>query len=326
MDLFDEIKDKLNVKRITKIPGTAGGGCINHGSAYMLDDDQESMIFVKECTKENSLEMMVGEYASLEALDKCKCIRVPKPRAVISDPQDKKLTVLVMEYLQIETLSRVNQKHLGEKLARLHLLNGEKKEEEDRKKGFVGSYDNNSQPEYVSQFGFDCVTCCGSIPLNNQWAPDWISFYARNRLEVQVDMLLESCGDRELKDLWSQLQVKLPNFFSHFDENKNEKIIPSLLHGDLWSGNVGQLKDDTPVVFDPACFYGHSEFDLSITEIFGGFTSKFYESYFSIVRKAHGFHERLKLYQLFHYLNHWNHFGTSYRDQSIKIMRSLCKN
>lgn len=324
MDLFDEIKDKLGVRKLTKVPGTAGGGCINSGAAYCLDEDPESVVFIKECTKENSLEILVGEFASLEAIGKTECIRVPKPNVVVSDPKNEKKTVLVMEYLEMDSLSRNGQKELANQLAQLHLHNIRVKERDDKSRGFVGQYDNNQALEYISQFGFDCTTCCGSIAQNNEWTCDWISFYTRNKLELQIQMLLESHGDRELNELWSQLQVIVPKFFKHFEEDKKNNIFPSLLHGDLWSGNAAQLKDG-PVVFDPAAFYGHSEFDLALTEMFGGFNRNFYDSYFCHIKKSPGFEKRLQLYQLFHYLNHWNHFGSGYRKQSIQILKSLCR-
>lgn len=59
------------------------------------------------------------------------------------------------------------------------------------------------------------------------------------------------------------------------------------------------------VIFDPASFYGHHEFDLAIAEMFGGFTRDFYNSYHELIPKAPGFEKRQKLYLLFHYLNHW---------------------
>ena len=59
------------------------------------------------------------------------------------------------------------------------------------------------------------------------------------------------------------------------------------------------------VVFDPASFYGHHEFDLAITRMFGGFDGKFYNAYHKLIPKSPGFATRQKLYILFHYLNHW---------------------
>lgn len=111
-------------------------------------------------------------------------------------------------------------------------------------------------------------------------------------------------------------QLKIPDLFHDLD------IIPALLHGDLWGGNVAE-DSSGPIIFDPASFYGHSEYELAIAGMFGGFSSAFYSAYHSKIPKAPGFEKRLKLYQLFHYLNHWNHFGSGYRGSSLSIMRNL---
>ena len=60
-----------------------------------------------------------------------------------------------------------------------------------------------------------------------------------------------------------------------------------------------------PVVFDPGSFYGHHEFDLAITRMFGGFSNRFYDAYHDVIPQEMGFAARQKLYLLFHYLNHW---------------------
>ncbi len=59
------------------------------------------------------------------------------------------------------------------------------------------------------------------------------------------------------------------------------------------------------VIFDAASFYGHHEYELGIAGMFGGFDSSFYKSYHSVIPKAPGLQNRIQLYQLFHYLNHW---------------------
>lgn len=114
------------------------------------------------------------------------------------------------------------------------------------------------------------------------------------------------------------LQLKIPDLFRDLD------IVPALLHGDLWSGNVAEDASG-PVIFDPASFYGHSEYELAIAGMFGGFSGSFYTAYHSRVPRAPGFEKRLQLYQLFHYLNHWNHFGSGYRGSSLSIMKKLCR-
>lgn len=170
----------------------------------------------------------------------------------------------------------------------------------------------------MDRFGFHIATCCGYLPLKNDWHEDWVMFYTQQRLQHQLNLLEESSGDREARELWSQLQLKIPQLFAGVE------IAPSLLHGDLWGGNVAEI-DTGPVIFDPASFYGHSEFELAIAGMFGGFESSFYSAYHAKIPKGPGCDKRLKLYQLFHYLNHWNHFGSGYRGSSLGTMRSLLK-
>lgn len=170
----------------------------------------------------------------------------------------------------------------------------------------------------MDQFGFDVVTCCGYLPQVNDWQTDWVTFYVRQRIQPQMDLVEKGSGDREALELWSALQLQLPGLFRDLD------IVPALLHGDLWGGNVAE-DSSGPVIFDPASFYGHSEYELAIAGMFGGFSSPFYSAYHRHIPKACGFEKRLRLYQLFHYLNHWNHFGAGYRGPALSIMRSLAR-
>lgn len=184
-------------------------------------------------------------------------------------------------------------------------------------------------------------------PQKNEWQDDWVSFYSQQKLQHQLNMVENSHGDREARELWAKLQVhhqkqnktyiclivsviwqwkfaycvcylqlKIPQFFSDVE------VVPALLHGDLWGGNVAESTEG-PVIFDPASFYGHSEFELGIAGMFGGFDSSFYSAYHEKIPQAPGFAKRNQLYQLFHYLNHWNHFGGGYRGSSIRIMKNL---
>jgi fructosamine-3-kinase len=211
---------------------------------------------------------------------------------------------------------------LGELLAKMHVQNDrlrtkmENAESSIHEKAAPDS--NGSTVEPIRQFGFSCNTCCGAIPHNNDWCDDWQAFFTRQRLQYQIDLLEKERGDREVISLWPQLQQKIPKILKDVDAK------PALLHGDLWAGNASETPDG-PVVFDCATFYGHSEYDLAIASMFGGFTREFFTSYHKIIPKAPGFDERLKLYQLFHYLNHWNHFGNGYRGSSLAIMRKLVK-
>ncbi|KAM3922030.1 ketosamine-3-kinase-like [Leptodactylus fuscus] len=305
------LKKELNLSRV-KVSGHSGGGCISQGQSY---DTERGCFYVKVNHKSEARKMFEGEMASLEAILQTDTIRVPKPEKVID--QSTGGAMLVMEHLDMRSLNRQSAK-LGEQLADLHLHNQRLREKLDKESGTVGKGAGQSDVSYIDRFGFHAVTCCGYIPLVNDWQEDWVTFYTRHRIQVQIDLLEESSGDREARELWSQLQLKAPQLFSGVD------IVPALLHGDLWGGNVAEL-DTGPVIFDPASFYGHSEFELAIAGMFGGFGSSFYSAYHSKIPKTPGFEKRLKFYQLFHYLNHWNHFGSGYRGSSLSTMRSLLK-
>lgn len=194
--------------------------------------------------------------------------------------------------------------------------------------------DNNSQypdrfvpepnTEKITQFGFDVPTSCGLIPQCNEWTADWVPFYARHRLDKSIRSLLSDHGDRELSEQWSQLQLKISKFFTDIESVKENKIIPALLHGDLWSGNVAQLVDSPQaVMYDPSSFYGHSEYDFGIARMFGGISKQVEQAYFELMPKKKLFEQRNKLYQLFHHLNHWDHFGSGYRASSLTLMKKL---
>ncbi|XP_063874866.1 ketosamine-3-kinase-like isoform X2 [Scylla paramamosain] len=81
---------------------------------------------------------------------------------------------------------------------------------------------------------------------------------------------------------------------------------------------------DGPVIFDPASFYGHHEYDIASAAMFGGFSPQFWDEYHALIPKASGWNNRHKLYKLFHNLNYWNHFGCGYRNRSLIMLRDLC--
>lgn len=299
------IKEVLKTTKL-RATGRGGSGCINEGEAYETDSGE---VFIKRNSKPAARTMFDGEFAALTAILNTGTVKVPKPIAVVDNPSGG--AALVMESVRMRPLNR-HSKLLGEQLASLHLHNSRKRDDG----GSVHGSQNES--DYEDRFGFDTTTCCGYLPLDNSWHHDWVEFYCRQRIDTQVRMAQEKYHDREASELWSLLVNKVPSFFEGLD------IRPALLHGDLWGGNVAEYEDG-PIIFDPASYYGHSEFELSIAKLFGGFDANFYSAYFSIIPKSPGFEKRLDLYHLFHYLNHWNHFGGGYRSSSLSTMRRLLK-
>lgn len=85
-----------------------------------------------------------------------------------------------------------------------------------------------------------------------------------------------------------------------------------LLHGDLWSGNAMADELGSPVILDPACYYGHREAEFGMMRLFGGFGPKCEAAYAEIWPFEPGFEQRFRLYQLYHELNHLNLFGHAY--------------
>uniref|UniRef100_S4R557 protein-ribulosamine 3-kinase n=1 Tax=Petromyzon marinus TaxID=7757 RepID=S4R557_PETMA len=152
-----------------------------------------------------------------------------------------------------------------------------------------------------------------------------VTFFSRQRLQLQLDMIEKDYGERETRELWSRLQVR------KLFHSRDVEVVPALLHGDLWTGNAAEINEG-PVIFDPASFYGHSEYELAIAGACSrSFSSTLHSSYHALIPKSQGFGKSQKLQQLFHYLklfhylNHWNHFGTGYRGSSISTIRSLLK-
>ncbi|KAL4223167.1 fructosamine 3 kinase [Mactra antiquata] len=300
------VKEELGLS-VLKGTGQGGGGCINQGSVY--DTDKYGKIFIKVNSKSGARTMFDGEFASLEALRAPNIVQVPKPIKVVDQPGGG--SALIMEYVAMSGGLRKYASRFGEQLARLHYYNSTLENKAKKTEGSI--HKDESSDGYISQFGFHVNTCCGYLEMVNTWCNDWTTFYA-NKIELQVKMTEEK-GDRKARELWNKLHIKFPRFFDGLI------IKPAIVHGDLWGGNVSE-NDKGPLMFDPASFYGHSEYDLGISYLFGGFNSQFYKAYHNIIPKAPGFEKRKNLYELFHYLNHWNHFGGGYRGSSISTMEA----
>jgi fructosamine-3-kinase len=120
-----------------------------------------------------------------------------------------------------------------------------------------------------------------------------------------------------LQPLGDALLAALPRLFAGYAP------AAALVHGDLWSGNAAFLADGSPVVFDPAAYYGDREVDLAMTELFGGFPAAFHTAYREAAPLADGYEMRRTLYNLYHVLNHANLFGGGYAAQAERMMERL---
>jgi protein-ribulosamine 3-kinase len=151
------------------------------------------------------------------------------------------------------------------------------------------------------RFGWHRDNYIGLSPQLNGWCDDWSEFWRERRLGPQA----ARAGVRINMD---RIELHQPQ--------------PSLLHGDLWSGNAG-FTPEGPVVYDPAVYYGDREADLAMTELFGGFPRAFYDAYNEVLPLAEGYERRKHVYNLYHLLNHLNLFGAGYLGQVKSTLRLL---
>ena len=145
---------------------------------------------------------------------------------------------------------------------------------------------------------------------------DWTKFYFNKRLKFQFDLAeKKGCGGEELRKAFSKLENKFVDILKSNDEK------PSLLHGDLWSGNYITDENGKACLIDPAVYYGHREADLAMTKLFGGFDSSFYAAYNEEYPLDDGYLYRENVYKLYHILNHLNLFGVGYYQQAVSLIK-----
>ncbi|MBX6395669.1 MAG: fructosamine kinase family protein, partial [Alicyclobacillaceae bacterium] len=155
-------------------------------------------------------------------------------------------------------------------------------------------------------FGNERDNYLGLWPQPGGWGGDWASFYRDKRLAPLV-------ADLEKRGrLTGRRKRVLAEVLAACEQLLDHGPRPSLLHGDLWSGNWMVDATGRPVLIDPAPWYGDREVDLAFTELFGGFPDSFYAAYWRIHPPADGYEARKPLYQLYFALVHLLLFGESY--------------
>ncbi|MBI5626988.1 MAG: fructosamine kinase family protein [Nitrosomonadales bacterium] len=310
-----------------------GGGSINE--AYRLEGADGSRYFLK-LNDAQHLPIFAAEAEGLNVIAATNIICVPHS---VAHGTAKSRSFLVLEYLELN--SRGNTALLGERLAALHRCSSDRANENPNataslppcrgkdRMGVEVRENHVSTPSLAlplqgggdsgtaSQFGFAHKNFIGTTPQPNGWKNSWIDFWREQRLGFQLRLAKQNGYGSQLQTLGERLIDALPAFF------ENHTPQPSLLHGDLWRGNHSFLADGTPVIFDPAPYYGDRECDLAMTELFGGYPADFYAAYRAAFPLDEGYAVRKDLYNLYHILNHANLFGNGYARQAEQMMLRL---
>ncbi|GAX36479.1 fructosamine kinase family protein [Nodularia sp. NIES-3585] len=264
---------------------SVSGGCINQGYAVA---DGNLTYFVK-LNQASQVAMFEAEALGLKEMLATNTILVPKP---ICWGTAGNSSYIVLEWLEMGGSNSKSSQEMGRKLAAMHKA-------------------TNSEG-----FGWKINNTIGSTPQINTWTADWAEFYTQHRLSYQFQLARRRGGSFPKQE---QLLAAIPELLA------NHSVQPSLVHGDLWGGNAGCTVSGEPVIFDPATYFGDREVDIAMTELFGGFSADFYQSYHEVFPLDAGYEQRKTLYNLYHILNHFNLFGGGYASQANRMIDQILR-
>ncbi|WP_456417207.1 fructosamine kinase family protein [Thiolapillus sp.] len=282
--IANHIREESGVDFHPREPRNLGGGCINT-AVQLRDGDQRWFVKLNQAAR---LPMFEAEALGLHALAAANAIRVPLP---LCTGAAQGQSYIVMEYIALGAGSGNAAARAGEQLAQLHRQQAE-------------------------TFGWRRDNTIGSTRQPNDRDPDWVRFWREQRLGFQLAEAARNGLGNRLQQLGERLLEACPALLDHQPR-------PSLLHGDLWGGNLGYDEQGRPVIYDPATYYGDREAEIAMTELFGGFGADFYAAYNNAWPLDPGYAVRKTLYNLYHILNHANMFGGGYAGQAQRMMEQL---
>ena len=249
---------------------------------------KESRFFVKRNNRQKKF-LKFEEYClnDLQKYINCENLVIPK---IISYMEIKNVELLLMEWID---MPNSDQKKLGKGLGELHIRS------------------NQLNPQ---KFGYPIQGFIGTTQQNQGWENNWAECFINLRIAPQLEVLNNNFINIDIKN-----KIKLKIYSELIDHHP----LISLIHGDLWSGNVGINQINQGVIFDPACWWADSEVDIAMTRLFGNFQSEFYKEYYKIIPINRGSEKRSIIYNFYHILNHANMFGGSYLYQVQDYIKKI---
>jgi protein-ribulosamine 3-kinase len=261
------------------------GGDIN--KAYKVETS-EGLWFAKLNRAKSYPGMFDAEAKGLELLAKAGEILVP---GVIGSDTLENDSMLILEFVESGREQKDFWQNFGQNLAKLHR--------------------HSSQ-----SFGLDHDNYIGSLAQRNSKHTHWIEFFINNRLSPQIKLAHDASKmDSSAIKLFEKLYSFLPEFFP------NE--IPSLLHGDLWSGNYMTGTSGQAYIIDPAVYYGHRLMDIGMTKLFGGFSREFYKAYCDEYPLENNWNDAVEIANLYPLMVHVNLFGGGYLSSVMSIIKKF---
>jgi fructosamine-3-kinase len=265
---------------------SVNGGCINQCYSLMGDN----ITYFVKINQASQVEMFAAEALGLKQISNTKTIRVPQP---ICWGIAEKTSYIVLEWMEFGRGTNQFWEKMGRKLGTMHHHQG------------------------ADQFGWEQNNTIGSISQINIWTDSWADFFAEYRIGYQLKLARRRGGN--FPDC-----IQVVEMVRELLAHRQPK--PSLVHGDLWSGNVAVTQEGEPVILDPATYYGDHEVDLAITELFGGFGGGFYRGYNEVFPLDKGYQKRKIIYNLYHIINHFNLFGGGYGAQVNQMIQRIITN
>lgn len=288
-----------------------GGGCINQGVQLRTS---RGAYFLK-WNRDAGPHFFDAEADGLAALAGAGAVRTPEV-AARSGPGEA-VPWLLLGWIEAGRPSRKGWSRLGRQLAGLH-----RGRHATPRTGAAASRPGAAAPSgrRAGEYGWHLDNVIGSLPQANGWTRSWPEFWTRRRLRPLVRSL-RTAGALSVRQ--AAVVDAAADSMAEFVGPAADADGPSLLHGDLWSGNVLFDGAGKPVLIDPAVYVGHREVDLAMARLFGGFGAAFYRAYEEAWPLRPGHEARLSAYQLYPLLVHARLFGGSYASRAVAAAEAV---
>jgi protein-ribulosamine 3-kinase len=267
--------------------GGGGGGC---STGEITFSTGESFFYKRGGIQD--FDMLRAEYEGNKAMAATKTIRVPTPIVVGTSDYS---SYAVFEKLNLG--GRGSGRRYAEQLCAMHKC---------------------SSPD--GRYGFHINNTCGATPQINTPESTWADFWCKHRLGSIMSM-----AKYEGATFSNEAEIMQRTHDILTAHEREHDLKPSLVHGDLWSGNQAFTKEGDACIFDPATYYGDREVDIAMTRLFGCNSREFYDTYNAEWPMPEGWEERQVIYNAYHILNHYVLFGGGYLQQGKSMLERVLR-